>query len=562
LLIKLSVLFLLILFSPVFAQSETDYSRANNLNFEGKIIRKVTLRIINVAGPSIEDKRYDSTWFSGIINSLHYKTRPWVIRERLLFKPGDTLNLRNIYESERLLRSSNLFVDAKIKVMQSDEYPNTVEVEVITKDKWTLTYLAAYNPGSYAYLGIKDDNLLGLGHKADALITHNDDRAVSWGGRLRYTAPNLNGSYADLGFKLEANKKKSFKSLNLIRPFFTYDTEWIGGFELIWDSDKYQFFTNESELNLLPVKKNIQDFWAGKSFTLDPEDGSANTNLIVAGRLSGLNYSERPFDPVDYRIFENSTIYLAGAGIISRSFYKDRFVEGFGITEDIPLGYAVTIAAGFEKRELSDRWYFGFESIHSTFIQTRGYLSGRFGFGVFRNINTWEQTTYNLNIIYHSLLFENDNWKYRFFSNFDVLLGYKRISGEEIHLSSHSGLRGIDMLLVRGTKRTVLNLETRIFSPYELLGFIIGGIAFTDFGLIAKPTRSFFSSRFYQAYGFGLRIRNESIVTATFGLSLAFNPYNPRNNGARFTVLFSTSISLGIRQIGYSKPFIEGFGDY
>ena len=105
----------------------------------------------------------------------------------------------------------------------------------------------------------------------------------------------------------------------------------------------------------------------------------------------------------------------------------------------------------------------------------------------------------------------------------------------------------------------VLNLEARIFSPYELLGFVIGGVAFSDFGLIAESNRGFLSSKFYQGYGAGFRIKNESIINAAFELVFVFNPYNPQNKGAAFSVLLSTNFAIGIRQIGYSKPFVEPF---
>lgn len=542
------------------SQPEEIMKTQNDPDLEGKRIRKITIRILNVAGYSIEDMSYDSTWFNETINSIHIKTRPHVIKERLLFKLGDTLNYISISESERLLRSTNLFSDVKIKIFQSEKIRNDVEVEVITRDKWSLTYLAAYKPNNITYLGLKDNNFIGLGHKADVLVTRSENKLIGWGGRLRYTAPNINGSYADLSFKLEANKKRTYRSLSLIRPFITYETEWIGGFELIWDQDKHNFI-NQSEFQSLSVKKNIQDFWAGKSFVINPFTKDINSNIIITARVSSLNFSERPFSPFDYRIFENSTIYLIGAGLVNRSFYKDNFVEGFGITEDIPVGNLISISVGPEERELSTRWYLGAESIYSTNINRIGYVSGRLGIGAFKNINTWEQNTYNLNFIYHSFLNNIDNWKYRFISSFDLLLGYNRISGEEIYLSSTNGLRGIDET-IPGSKRAVINFESRIFSPYSVLGFLIGGISFVDVGLIAAPNKTFFSSRLYQSYGVGLRVGNESIVNSTFGLSVIFNPYNPKKNGAAITILFSTNIILGVRPLDYFKPLLEGFGEY
>ncbi|MDO8550658.1 MAG: hypothetical protein Q7S39_10990 [Ignavibacteria bacterium] len=533
-----------------------------NKNLEGKIIRNIIIKNLNVAESFDEKKNYaDTSWFKNFTNSLHYKTRDWVVREKLLFEKGDKVDFRNLYESERLLRSTNLFLEVRINVYPIQSSRDEVDVEVITKDRWTLTYLAKYDPGHESgYFGLKDNNLIGLGHSADAVVTYNNDPSVGWGGRFRYTAPNFKGSYIDAGLKIEGNKKFSVKSLSLTRPFITYTKEWIGGIELKWEQNTIEIRDTSNTIVSRSLSRKSQDLWVGKAFPLNIENDlfKRNSNLITSVRVFSLNHTERPFDPFQYRIFENSTLLLFGAGVISRSYYKDRFVEDFGITEDIPVGGSVSLSTGPEKRELSNRWYIGLETIYSDWFDEYGYFSGRLGFGTFKN-NSWEQNTFNLNLLYHSYLYRWKIWTYRLFARYDLLLGYNRISGEKTYLYSRTGLRGIDREIPEGTKKMVINTEARIFSPYTLLGFVIGGIAFVDFGLIADADRSFFSSRFYQAYGAGLRVKNESIINAAFELVFIFNPYHPQNKSAGFSVLLSTNFAIGIREIGYSKPFVEPF---
>ena len=562
---KLKLIQLLLIasfFTNSFAQ---DAPGENNWdkNLEGKIINSIFLKTLNVAGESVDGTiSSDSTWINNLANSFHYKTRNWVIRERLLFSKGEKLNYRTIYESERLLRSSNLFLDVKINVFPSPVFRDEVEVVVITKDKWTLTYLASYKPGDKSgYLGLKDNNFVGLGHSANAVITYNNDPSTGWGGKIGYTAANIKGSYTDAHLNFEANKKYDIKSIGLTKPFITYETEWIAGFELKWERNTYEAYNENDELISLPLKKKIQDLWVGRAFPINISNGfkKSNSNLITSLRILSLNHSERPYNPMQFRIFENSTMLLLGIGLVSRSFYKDKFVQQFGTTEDIPVGGMINLSTGPEKRELSDRWYFGLETVYSNWYDDYGYFSGRVGIGVFRGKNKWEQTTYRLNLLYNTYLYKWEIWKYRIFMNYDLMLGYNRISGEQTYLYSGIGLRGINKTSVAGTKRLVSNLEARIFSPYELLGFVIGGVAFTDFGLIAESNRGFLSSRFYQGYGAGIRIKNESIISAAFELIFVFNPYNPQNKGAAFSVLLSTNFAIGIRDIGYSKPFVESF---
>jgi hypothetical protein len=533
-----------------------------DIDLEGKTIRNIFLKTLNVAGESIDGTHSDSTWINTLANSVHHKTQNWVIRERLLFSKGEKLNYRDIYESERLLRSSDLFLDARINVFPSVGSRDEVDVEVITKDKWTLTYLASYKPGDKSgYLGIKDNNFIGLGHSADATITYSPDTTIGWGGKIGYTAANIRGSYIDLNLNYEANKKYDIKSISLTRPFITYETEWVAGVELKWERNTFEIFNQENELISEPLRRNSQDLWVGRVFPINIANGfkRGNSNLIASIRINSLNHLERPYNPMEYRIFENSTMLLFGIGIVSRSFYKDKFVQQFGTTEDIPVGVEISLSTGPENRELSNRWYTGLEGVYSNWFDDYGYFSGRAGIGFFRNNNNWEQNTFRLSLLFNTYLYKWEIWKYRLFMNYDLLLGYNRISGERTYLYSGTGLRGLNKSSVAGTKRMVLNLEARVFSPYELLGFVIGGIAFTDFGLIAAPNRSFFSSRFYQAYGTGLRVKNESIINAAFELVFVFNPYSPQNKGANFSVLLSTNFAIGIREIGYSKPFVEPF---
>jgi hypothetical protein len=94
----------------------------------------------------------------------------------------------------------------------------------------------------------------------------------------------------------------------------------------------------------------------------------------------------------------------------------------------------------------------------------------------------------------------------------------------------------------------------RIFSPYTVLGFVIGGITFANYGLISGTNKNILASRLYQAYGFGLRTQNESISETNFELALVYNPYNPTNGSANTEIIFSASFVLGSRDFNFDKP--------
>src|SRR5947209_3153324 len=65
-------------------------------------IRTITIEPTNVFDPHVEgENHWPFTW----ANAVHITTRQRVIREELLFKPGDAADPEVFAESERVLRS-------------------------------------------------------------------------------------------------------------------------------------------------------------------------------------------------------------------------------------------------------------------------------------------------------------------------------------------------------------------------------------------------------------------------------------------------------------------------
>ena len=560
---KFLVLIIFILMLTPFLFSQNKNSDEEIKAQEGKIIRNIEFRRIDISGPSILDG--DSgvvNWWGNIVNSLHNKTKSWVIENRLLFKKGDRLRFQKISDSERLLRSSGYFLDANIRVKKALE--DSVDILVVTKDKWTISLLASYDGESHdAYLGIRDENLFGIGHSANLTITDNNDNLEGWGGSLNYTAVNLKGSYIDANLSAKANGKLNIESLGLSRSFVTTETKWIGGLNLSFEYNHLEYIKDQNEYVSIPYTLNNQDVWLGHSFPID--FGSANfkntTRIITAARISRTNHSSRPEVSADSnRLFENKTIYLFSSGIITRNFYKDKYIEEFGTTEDIPTGGILSITTGEDDRELGNRWYLGSSAIYSEHIQNFGYVSGKLEVSGFKNGTNWEQNVINFNLLYHSRLYNKDDWKLRFFIQNDYLFGFNRFEGEQIYITSETGLRGVnngDKL--HGTKSNILNLEARIFSPYSPLGFVLGANVFADFGLVAEKEVNLINSQLYQAYGFGIRTKNESITRTNFSISLVYNPYLPSKNSGAFSVLFMTNIIIGFRQFNFEKPSVINY---
>ena len=163
-------------------------------------------------------------------------------------------------------------MEVRINIYPVPASREEVDVVIITKDRWTLTYLGKYDPGNQSgYFGLKDNNLIGLGHAADAVVTFNRDPSIGLGGRFRYLATNIKGSFIDAGVTIEGNKKSSIKSLNLSRPFVTYTKEWIGGIELKWEQNTIEIPDSNKKMVFKSLNRKSQDLWLGKTFELNPQ---------------------------------------------------------------------------------------------------------------------------------------------------------------------------------------------------------------------------------------------------------------------------------------------------
>lgn len=138
------------------------------------------------------------------------------------------------------------------------------------------------------------------------------------------------------------------------------------------------------------------------------------------------------------------------------------------------------------------------------------------------------------------------------FVNTDYLMGFNRFEGEMIYLDTENKLRGFTDRMLYGQKKLSLNVESRIYSPFKPLGFLITGVLFADYGMIAGKG-NLFNSKLYQSYGTGIRFNNEAISKANFEISLVYNPIYV-NKKSNFSIIFSSSLVLGFKEFSLTKP--------
>jgi hypothetical protein len=198
-----------------------------------------------------------------LANGVHILTREEVIRRELLFKEGAPYDQRAVDESARHLRNMGFIGNVTIT---SDTLPDhTVDVLVKTHDRWTLNpsmSVAAGGGVSGFGVGLRDDNFLGLGQKAEIGYSRLSDRRNPNGGAIGFTEPRLFGSWWSTSTVFRKSDELSQASLDVQHPFYSDAAEWAArGYAGVGRVRvRYLLYIYTAPPFFSPLLRNIPDF--------------------------------------------------------------------------------------------------------------------------------------------------------------------------------------------------------------------------------------------------------------------------------------------------------------
>jgi hypothetical protein len=495
--------------------------------YRGKVIGNIRVKKLQVFGEVINDTtKKANSWFQKTGNKLHLNTRDRVIYNNLTFKSGEKVNPFKISDSERLIRRLGFIKDTRIIFKERSEESDTVDVVIITQDRWSLTGdISPY--GLEAGAGtIIEQNVLGLGHQTRHRFIYDTRLPQPFGYEGHYIVPFIRNTFINADLNYARTYFRDAFVLRIGRPFLTPDIKYAFGIETGQQrllSHQILLTSDTLREDVFDFKFNRQDVWIGRSFKI--KDGSFNRNrLIVSARAIRNIYIDRPL--VDYhtnRIFHHRNLFLSSLGFSQRAYDKSKLIYAFGVTEDIPYGQLFELTAGYEVAEFYKRWYGGI-SLSKGVLNPLGYIFGSLNFGGFVRNNTFEQGILRAETNYISNLFWINNIYLRQFIRIHYTNGIRRFSNELIDINNHNGVRGFFSHPIRGSQRLALNLETVVFSKRNFIDFNFAYFIFADVGRLGLNWGKFLDGTSYQGYGIGLRVRNENLAFQTFQIRLAYYP--------------------------------------
>jgi hypothetical protein len=512
-------------YTPI--KSEQAYSQLDE-----KTVKKIRIKRLSPFGTSVYDTSYISeTWAEKTANKLHITTIEKVIRSNLIFSENDKINSYIIAENERILRNRPYLYE--VKFYSSFEENDSTEITLVTRDLWSIGIKPDLGSRS-GNMEIYDLNFLGLGNTLSTKIFYDKDSAQKTGFSGQYLLTNIRNSFIDGSVFYSSLYNKENYGINISRSFNYLNIKHAGGILVERTNDIYRVSDEILKQTSYPLNYYQTQIWVGKSWNINNNEINKFSNkLIISTGYYKKYFLTRPYVSSDSnKLLHNSDLIMLSLTLSKRNYYKSNLIYAFGTIEDIPYGYLTEFTYGREKREFSNRNYYGFQFAFADFAGNLGYIYTNLGLGGYLNNKKIEQATIKFTAKTFSNLYYYKNYKFRNFATIKYLIGINRFEGEFINLDENIGEKMTNK--INGTQKLSFDLETVSFTPANFYGFKSVLFGYWDIGVIGSDKHFILTEKYFLGAGLGMRIRNDNLVFQTFQLKIAYYPIMPNGKSGIF----------------------------
>jgi hypothetical protein len=440
-----------------------------------------------VIGDVVIDKRNifdlsdpeENKWLYRWANRLHVVTRDSVIRNQVLFEPGDTYSARLLEETERIVRGNRFIYDVRIEPVRYED--GVVDIKVTTQDVWSLTPDVSFSRSggeNRTALGIEETNLLGRGQMLRLKWIDNVDRTST---QFDFEDKNLGSSWVSTFLRIADNSDGESQFLSVVRPFYALDSRGSGGGWISLDDRRTALYRLGDEAAEYRHEHDYLTAFGGWSAGL--RDGWVRR--WRAGYVFDDNRFSEAVDPALPAVIPEDRRLLypfLGVEILEDAFTTTSNTNQIGRTEDFYMGTRFNATLGWADDALgADRdalivsasFNMGFGSLDTTALLLNGLLQGRREGGDSKNAETSIRARF-----YH-----RQSEKRLFFIELSGTAGHDLDLDNPVQLGGKSGLRGYPLRYQTGDSKALFSMEQRYFTdwyPWRL--FRVGGAVFADVG--------------------------------------------------------------------------------
>lgn len=523
--------------------------------FEGKAIRNIRLRRVDVLAGSVKDtSRVADTRVEKALNRFRNKTKDTVIRSNLLLSVGASLDPYTMADTERVLRSLPFIEDALLYVKPVPQSPDSVDVIVVTKDAFGIGLGGSMDKLDEWNASLFDRNFLGQGTELRYSLLYDGDDAPATGHDVRYTVENIKSTFTTGLINYRYTADTELWRLSLSKKFLTPQTRHGGGADFGTSSETRSETTDDST-RTVPFRREYQDFWFGRSIQIGGE--GSRTNVILSGRHFRQRFLERPeVTASTNHFYYNEDLLLATLSYRKLQYLESSMILSFGTTEDLPLGYLMQITSGLELGEFESRPYLGASYAWGGFSERLGYLSLSGQIGGLIDEGRLEEGVVAVEGIHFTNLRRMGEFGLRFVTRADLTCGIHRVPDEDLDLKA--SVRGIRSVGPAGTRRLTLGVESVLFAPWDFYRFRAALFGFTDFGFLGYDKQFVRKKNLFSSIGVGIRLRNESLITTTFNFRISYLLRRP-DDTEPWDFRFLGSEPGYFQQLEVTKPRIARF---
>lgn len=516
--------------------------------YEGKQIRKLTVSHVPVFAGNVQDT---STVVISMIGQWLNKTKRYtklkLIVQNVLFHEGEEVDPAVLADSERILRSMPFIEDARIYVKP---YLDTqgVEVNIVVKDRFPWALGGNYNSLQDFRLDLSNLNIQGSGNQLHGSYLYNQGESLKNGYEFSYVSQPLGSSFIQIEALLANHWQKNGTQLRVYKDFLSPEIKYGGEFAL-GDVETWRDVRIDDSTYRLRVRRRYLDVWGGRAFQLRP--GSRIT-LIPALRYMDANYLKRPeVQPDSNEFYHLRKLALGSTSIRKVNYLKTNYILSFGITEDVPVGYAFSVMYGRNYSEFENNNYSGVKVGWAHYFSSFGYLFLSQEAGTFWDLESTDNMMSISTLGYFSPLLSLGRTRIRNFLQLKYHFGNRLNIPQSIDLQE--GIRGVDESLAQSKSVLSGRIESVWFTPWYFYGFRFAPFAFYDFGKVSDARIQEAFNIYYDGLGAGIRIRNESLILRTFEWHVSWMP-NPPEDGKSFAMGFTFTIPLIFENILNTKP--------
>ncbi|MFT5012694.1 MAG: outer membrane protein assembly factor BamA [Planctomycetaceae bacterium] len=493
------------------ATADYDFHGSDLVDLKDKKIGQIHITRLPIFDESNDD---ENNWLYRWANRFHYLTRKENIREQLLFKQGDSYQAREVQESARLLRDLGHLYDADIHRTSSCD--DTVDLEVVTRDVWSLTIDASFarSGGENDFrFGVGDSNLFGTGQKISIFTEEDDERQST---SFAYRNRNLAGGRVRTRLLIQDSDDGDLYSGQIFLPFYALDARRAWGVAVNQaERIDTQYFRGEDTTE---VRHNLDEMSIFYGVSRGLVDGMVNRWSF------GYRYREDRFEPA-IDLPPPATLPIEkelSYPYINLERVEDNYTTALNLdqinrTEDLHLGYTFRINLGYAAESLGsdqDRLVYSGSFADTLHYSKRILLRHRISWEGLHNYDT--SRSEDIIVDYNLTYFRSQTTHRSFFAELSMTWSKNLDSHRQILLGGENGVRGFDRRLQSGDRRVVLTLEERQYTNYHLLNLAYLGFAvFIDIGRAWDPAvDEGFEDDFLASAGFGIRLASSKSDSA------------------------------------------------